>query len=66
MSRIHPESLDCVMHVKNVFRALVAIASPTDKYFCARKLTGFAICTPVSFANGKPLAADRATLQRCG
>jgi hypothetical protein len=31
--------------------------------FCARKLTGFAICTPVSFANGKPLAADRATLQ---
>jgi hypothetical protein len=28
-----PESLDCVMHVKDVFRALVAIASPMDKYF---------------------------------
>src|SRR5215471_11236724 len=31
--------------------------------FCARKLTGFAICTRASFASGKPLFAKRVTLQ---
>jgi hypothetical protein len=54
------EGVDRVMHVENVFRALIAIASPMDKYFLCEETDRI---TPVSFANGKPLATDRATLQ---